>query len=226
MSTMSKLLIVDDDPALLQLYRTRLAGLYEIIDTTDAEEAVALTLEHKPDAIMLDLMMPKFTGFELCNNLHALSYTSGIPIFVVSGESGAQFKQQCEHLGAKAYFEKPVDFAALKLALQTALLKKQPERRDFPRVRLRVPLKLRGTDAGGKPFEESLVTENVSARGFLCQCSASLVNGLKIEVFLTGEQERRAGTAQVVRAESIGAQLRRYGFQFVEQTPEWIFHRS
>jgi len=41
---------------------------YEVIDTQDPEQALGLALEHKPDAILLDLMMPKFSGFELCQS--------------------------------------------------------------------------------------------------------------------------------------------------------------
>jgi DNA-binding response OmpR family regulator len=48
---------------------------YEVIDTVDPEQALGLALEHKPDAILLDLMMPKFSGFELCQSFCSLSYT-------------------------------------------------------------------------------------------------------------------------------------------------------
>jgi DNA-binding response OmpR family regulator len=74
-----KILIVDDDPQLISLHRMRLEDSYEIIDTSEPEEALGLALEHKPGAILLDLMMPKFSGFELCQSFHSLSYTSLIP---------------------------------------------------------------------------------------------------------------------------------------------------
>lgn len=219
---MLKVLIVDDDEAMLGLVRLRLAGTYETIETNDPEQALALALEHKPAAILLDLMMPKFSGFELCQSLHSLSYTSTIPIFVISGESGAKYKQYCENLGARGYFQKPVDFAALKAALDTEIRSKQPERRAHVRIRMRVILKLRGTDINGKPFEESTSTENVSGGGFLCQCTASLARGATVEVLLQGEQDRYAGCAQVVRQESPGAPWQRYGFQFKEVTSDWV----
>jgi CheY-like chemotaxis protein len=59
----------------------------------------------------------KFSGLQLCESLHTLSYTSRIPIFVVSGYGAAQYKEQCEKLGARAFFQKPVNFNALKSAL-------------------------------------------------------------------------------------------------------------
>src|ERR1700674_1831958 len=137
------------------LLRACLSEGYEVIDTGDPEQALALALEHKPDAILLDLMMPGFSGFELCQSFHSLSYTSRIPIFVITGEAGTKYKEHVEGLGAKGYFHKPVDFAALKAALAAELKGKQPERRKHKRVQIRVPLKLRGNDANGKPFEES-----------------------------------------------------------------------
>ncbi len=219
---MQKILVVDDNEAMLGLFRTRLAESYEIIETTEPKEAVALALEHKPDAIVMDLMMPQFSGFELCQNIHSLSYTSAIPVFVVTGE-GPKYREQCEKLGATGYFQKPIDFAALKTALDSAFQKKQPERRRQPRVRMRIVMKLRGTDANETQFEELTATEDASASGFLCRCTASLKRGTKVEVWLAGDRERRAGTAEVVRRESPNTPWQRYGFHLVERTSEWIF---
>jgi DNA-binding response OmpR family regulator len=220
---MPKILIVDDDEAVRGLLRMRLSDVYQVVETGDPEQALGLALEHKPDAILLDLMMPGFSGFELCQSFHSLSYTSRIPIFVITGEAGTKYKEHCESLGAKGYFHKPVDFAALRAALAAELKDKQPERRAHKRVAMRVALKLRGTDSTGKPFEESTTTENVSAGGFLCNSMATLLKGAAVEVFLaTGGHERHAGTAKVVRKESTGSQWQRYGFQFVETTSDWV----
>jgi DNA-binding response OmpR family regulator len=222
---MPKLLVVDDDESVRGLLRTRLSDSYQIVETGDPEQALALALEHKPDAILLDLMMPGFSGFELCQSFHTLSYTSRIPIFVITGEAGAKYKEHCESLGARGYFQKPVDFAALKARLAEELKGKTPERRAHKRVQMRVVLSLRGSDASGKSFTEATSTENVSASGFLCSCSASLVKGAHVEVFLTsGGHERYAGRAQVVRKDAAGSPWQRYGFQFVETTSDWVLH--
>jgi response regulator RpfG family c-di-GMP phosphodiesterase len=219
----AKILVVDDDESVRGLIRMRLSDAYQVVDTGDPEQALALALEYKPDAILLDLMMPGLSGFELCQSFHSLSYTSRIPIFVITGEAGAKYKDHVESLGAKGYFHKPVDFAALKAALAAELETKQPERRKHKRVQMRVALKLRGTDATGKPFEESIATENVSAYGFLSNCTATLVKGSPVEVFLAaGGQEQYAGRAQVVRKESTGTPWHRYGFQFLETTSDWL----
>ncbi len=219
---MFKLLIVDDDVAMRGLLRMRLSDTYEVIDTGDPEEALGLALEHKPAAILLDLMMPKFSGFVLCQNLHSLSYTSRTPIFVISGESAARYKEHCQALGAQDFFEKPVDFQKLKLRLAEAIKANPPERRAHVRVRLRVLIKLKGIDAKGNRFEESTATENVSAGGFLCACTVPLVKDTVVEVFLLSAQEQFAGRARVVRREAHGAPWQRYGFEFQERTPVWV----
>ena len=84
---MKKILVVDDESAMRGLFRMRLADMYDVVDTGDPEQALAIALEQKPDAILLDLMMPKFSGFELCQSFHSLSYTSHVPIYVITGES-------------------------------------------------------------------------------------------------------------------------------------------
>jgi DNA-binding response OmpR family regulator len=217
-----KLLIVDDDESMRGMLRLRLSDAYEIVETGDPEHAIGLALENKPDAILLDLMMPKFSGFELCQSLHSLSYTSRIPIFVITGESGAKYKEHCENLGARGYLQKPVDFAELKNRLSSELQAKQPERRAHVRVRMRVSLKLRGTDAEGREFEELTATENVSAGGFFCPCSVSLTKGAVVEVYVVSQTDRFAGRAAVVRREAGGAPWQRYGFAFQERTIEWV----
>ena len=220
---MPKLLIVDDDESVRGLLRLRLSDTYQVVDTGDPEQALGLALEHKPDAILLDLMMPGFSGFELCQSFHSLSYTSRIPIFVITGEAGTKYKEHVESLGAKGYFHKPVDFAALKAALAAELKDKQAERRAHKRVQMRVSLKLRGTDSNGKAFEESTTTENVSAGGFLCNCVAPLTKGAAVEVFImSGGVERHAGRAHVVRKESTGSAWQRFGFQFDQTTSDWV----
>ena len=91
---------------------------------------------------------------------------------------------------------------------------------------MRVILKLRGKDPNGNPFEETAATENVSAGGFLCGCTASLVKDSVVEVFLAGDPERHAGSARVVRREAPDAPWQQYGFEFVKRTPEWVLQPS
>jgi DNA-binding response OmpR family regulator len=217
-----KILIVDDDEAMRGLLRARLGDSYEVFDTGDPDQALGLALQHKPDAVLLDLIMPKFSGLDLCQSLRSLSYTSRIRVFIVTGKGGAEAQEYCKNLGAVGFFQKPVDFDLLKRRLAEELESQRPERRSQTRVRMRVSLKLRGADAAGRPFEELTTTENVSAGGFLCNCSASLNPGTMVEVFLVRGGERYVGLARVVRKESSDMNWQRYGFRLEEKEDEWV----
>jgi PleD family two-component response regulator len=99
---MDKLLIVDDEESMRRLLRINLADRYEIIETGNPEEALALAMQDKPSAILLDLRMPKYSGFELCRTFNSLTSTQLIPLIIVSGEAGATTKSICKELGATA----------------------------------------------------------------------------------------------------------------------------
>jgi CheY-like chemotaxis protein len=219
---MGKLLLVDDDEALRRMMRLTLGDMHEIVDTGVPEEALALALEHRPDAILLDLRMPNYSGFELCQTFTGFSSTQLIPVIVVSGEAGGKTKEFCKELGAVAYFEKPVDFAALSDFIAKTLGERRIERRSEVRVRLRVSLKLRGKDSRGESFEVVTSTENVSKSGFFCGCNVDLEQGATVEVSLIGQYEVPVGTATVVRSEWSETLYPRYGFRFLQKTGTWV----
>ena len=60
---MAKLLVVDDDDALRRLMRLELCDSYEVLDSGEPQHGLALALEHQPDTILLDLRMPKYSGY-------------------------------------------------------------------------------------------------------------------------------------------------------------------
>lgn len=220
---MDKILIVDDEDAMRGLLKMRLADRYEVIDTGDPVQALGLALEHKPHAILLDLMMPDCSGFELCQSFRNLSYTARIPVFVISGESAAKYGDYMSTLGAAGYFEKPIDFCRLRTQLANELKTRPLERRAHTRVRMKLILKLKGVDARQRSFEQLTTTENVSAGGFLCPLQIDLSLESTFQAFLSGSgTERYVGSVRVVRREAAGTPWQRYGFQFIERTAEWI----
>jgi two-component system, cell cycle response regulator DivK len=220
---MDKILVVDDDDAMRGMLKMRLSDTYETIDTGNPVKALELALEHKPRAILLDLMMPDCSGFELCQSFHNLSYTARIPIFIVTGESAGKYRDYMSGLGATGYFEKPIDFAKLKGQLASELQKRPSERRAHVRVRMKVVLKLKGVDASQHSFEQLTTTENVSAGGFLCPLPLALSSDSSLQVFLSGAgHDRFVGVVRVVRTEASGTPWQRYAFEFTERTAEWI----
>ena len=219
---MKKLLVIDDDLRVRSLIRTRLQSTYELFDTGDPDEAFGLVLANKPDAILLDLMMPGHTGFELCQSLNAVTYSSNIPIFILSGEDGNKFKDHCKSLGACGYFEKPIDFATLRDAIESELSRRRVYRRVHARVPFKVTLKLVGQDENNNPKVEMVTTENISAGGFLCASLAAMLKDVVWDVYLSGQEERYVGKARVVRKEKSGTPWQKYGFQFIVKTKDWL----
>jgi CheY-like chemotaxis protein len=217
-----RLLVIDDDESMRKLLRFRLENFYEIIDTSDPEEGISLALQQKPDAILLDLMMPKYSGFEICQTLSSLSFTQRIPIFIVSGESVSRYRDFCENLGAKGFFPKPVDFYELGKALAEAIEGSHYARRVEARVRFRTMLRLRGVDSTGTPFELVTVTENVTANGFLCGWQSNMKDGAVVDVYLAGNPQQFVGKAQVVRVDGLGTSGQACDFQFLEKPTAWI----
>jgi CheY-like chemotaxis protein len=219
---MRKVLVVDDDEALRRLIRLELSDTYEVIDSGEPEQGLALALANEPDAILLDLRMPNYSGYELLEMFTSFSRTQMIPVIVVSGESGGQTKEHCQQLGAAGYFEKPIDFEALLACLSQIAKSRRLVPRTEVRVRLRVPLKLRGSDSHGKKFEEVATTENVSLSGFLCGCAVELAINSIVDIYMTSSGEDYVGKAMIVHADSRGAPLRRYGCRFTEKTGPWV----
>src|SRR5262249_15899778 len=154
--------------------------------------------------------------------LSSLSFTQLIPIFIVSGESAARYRDFCQNLGAKAYFQKPVDFEALQAGLARELGANRAERRREPRVRLRIMLKLRGEDTNPKPFQSLSVNENVSLHGFACTCTESLAIGSTVDVYLMSQGEKLVGKARTIRTDWPNTPGQIYAFQFTTPPNDWI----
>jgi DNA-binding response OmpR family regulator len=219
---MGKLLVVDDDEVLRRLIRLELSDIYEIIDSGEPDQGLALALECRPNAILLDLRMPKYSGYDLLQTFTSFSCTQMIPVIVVSGEGGSQTKERCKELGAAAYFEKPIDFDALRACLQQIVKSRPHIARSEVRVRLRISLKLCGTDSQGKRFDAAATTEDVSVSGFLCVSTAELATGSILDVYLTSSGGTYAGKASIAHSSSKNAPLRQYGCRFIEKAGPWV----
>jgi DNA-binding response OmpR family regulator len=219
---MHHLLLIDDDEAMRKLLRVQLESSYKITDTPDPEQGIVLALQQKPDAILLDLMMPRYSGFEICQTLSSLSFTQKIPIFIVSGESSARYERFCRNLGAKGFLQKPVDFDKLRKELAAAIDGKHVAKRAEARVRIRAALKLCGLDSAGAPFDTTVMTENVTANGFRCGCLTSLKHATVIEVYLATIGAQFVGKAQVTGIDAPGTAGQTCEFQFTETPLDWV----
>src|SRR5712692_10531318 len=117
-----RILIVDDTPANLHILQLRLAASgYEIITATDGEEAIAAARQHHPDLILLDVMMPKLDGIEVCRQLRADPSLPFIPIIMVTARTDARDVVAGLEAGGDEYLTKPADQAALVARVKSML---------------------------------------------------------------------------------------------------------
>ena len=219
---MSKVLVVDDDEALRRLMHLELGDSYEVIDSGEPERGLAMALEHKPDAILLDLRMPRYSGYELLQTFTSFSHIQKVPIIIVSGEAGGQTKENCKRLGAAAYFEKPIDFDGLREFLKRVSGKRRHTPRSEVRVRLCVTLRLKGAHGDGKTFTEIVTTEDLSLSGFRCCSFAKLSLNTVLDVFLPNQADEYVGKARIANCTEDANLLWHYGCRFIEKSGTWI----
>src|SRR6266481_4740815 len=85
---MAKILLVEDDVNLREIYSARFAAeSYEVITASDGEEALATAVREKPDLIVLDVMMPKISGFDVLDILRSTPETKATKIVLMTARS-------------------------------------------------------------------------------------------------------------------------------------------
>lgn len=109
-----KILIVDDEPHIVELVRVCLEDTeYDIVEAYDGEEALVKAREEHPDVILLDIMLPKKDGYEVCRELKTNGDTGDIPIVMLTAKGQEVDKVKGFQSGADSYMTKP--FSPLRL---------------------------------------------------------------------------------------------------------------
>jgi len=104
---MSKIMLVEDDTSLLEIYQARLeAEGFNIVTARDGEEALTVALKEHPDLIIADVMMPKVSGFDMVDILRSTPETKGTKIIMMTALNQAEDKARAKRLGADKYLVK------------------------------------------------------------------------------------------------------------------------
>jgi len=108
-----RLIIAEDDPASLRLYRTYAERRgHQVLAAQDGASTLLLAATEHPDAILLDIALPKLDGRDVLRQLKASPHTAHIPILVVSASGGdPNVRSQLIELGAHDVAEKPIDLS-------------------------------------------------------------------------------------------------------------------
>lgn len=126
--TKAKILIVDDEPIIIELLSQELSKMYQIYVASSGKRALELSQTELPDLILLDISMPDMDGFEICRKLKRLSATMNIPIIFVTGHDSAEDEVKGLELGAVDYLAKPFNMALVRVRIKNQLqLKKKSD---------------------------------------------------------------------------------------------------
>ena len=123
-SSKPRVLLVDDDPSIQKIYKKRLvvAG-YEVQTCFDGEEALQQVRTHPPEVIILDIMLPKLNGYEVCSRLKDDAATKDIPIIMFTARGELPHHIAGFLVGANAYISKTCDSKLLLEQVQSLVKK-------------------------------------------------------------------------------------------------------
>lgn len=125
-ATQPKILVVDDNSTNVELICMHLKAFpYQIIKAYDGDQALQMVEEEKPDLILLDLMMPKISGYEVCQKLKKDQKTALIPIIIITALRELDDKIKAMELGADDFLIKPFNKLELTTRIKSLLRLKQ-----------------------------------------------------------------------------------------------------
>ncbi|MBD2752518.1 hybrid sensor histidine kinase/response regulator transcription factor [Spirosoma validum] len=123
-----RLLLVEDNDELARFIAESLPMNYRIRRAVNGRDGLEQALEHVPDLIISDVMMPLMDGFTLCNQLKTDQRTSHIPVILLTAKSSVENRLAGLSLGADDYLTKPFQLAELQLRVRNQLVSKQRQR--------------------------------------------------------------------------------------------------
>ncbi len=222
-----RVLVVDDEPQIGELISEALSNEFDVVTARSGEEAIRRAVLEHPNCILMDVMMPQMGGFMLCEILKSIKQTRLIPILIVSAKPRQEVWSMAQEMGALDYIEKPFTISAIADAVHRAMTVAPVERRRTPRVKMKLPILLRGKDAQGREFEIHSETEDVSRFGALVRLPVRIHVGEVVELqqdsFPGVHMEAIKTRARVVWNDSEGTiGPYRHGLEFLEATGSWV----
>ncbi|HLD36449.1 MAG TPA: response regulator [Planctomycetota bacterium] len=124
---MKTILVIDDEKDLIKLIDLHLSKEeYLVISAKNGIEGLDIALKHKPDLILLDIMMPKLDGLEVCKRLKSATETSSIPVVMLTAKAQETDKVIGLELGADDYITKPFSPRELVARVKAVLRRSEP----------------------------------------------------------------------------------------------------
>src|SRR5437867_77971 len=119
---MKTILIVEDDPQVRRMMvRSLMNPEIEFVEAESGPQAVQLAQSKLPDLILLDLLLPGFDGFEVCNQLRLTAATAKIPVVLITGRGDSEDQARATELGAVDFISKPFSPQELQARVKAQL---------------------------------------------------------------------------------------------------------
>jgi twitching motility two-component system response regulator PilH len=107
-------LLIEDDPDQRRFLERMLVGSgWRVMAAADGDTGLLAAAEHRPDAIVLDIMMPRLNGYQACRRLKADPATSSIPVIIATTKDQPADEFWAKEVGADAFLAKPIDIRDL-----------------------------------------------------------------------------------------------------------------
>ncbi len=106
---MNRILVVEDNAMNLELVLQLLEDDYELLTAEDGEEGVAQARAHKPDLILMDLLLPKLTGWDATAQIRKIDELKKVPIIALTAHAVQSELDRAMEAGCNAYVTKPLD---------------------------------------------------------------------------------------------------------------------
>lgn len=124
-ANLSRILIIDDDSYFINMVKNALQDICIVDSSTNAKNGLNMASQQPlPDLILLDIMMPGTSGYQVCRELKRDPVTFGIPVIFVSGLDKVSEKVRCFELGGVDFVTKPVDIEVLTARIKNHLMLK------------------------------------------------------------------------------------------------------
>ncbi len=115
-------LVADDNGDTRRVVRWMLEQKgYAVIEAEDGQQAVAAAVSHRPDLILMDLLMPVVDGFDAVRQVREHEELRGVPVIAMTARDAATSRDRAEGLGFNQYLSKPLDFLRLNVVIEKLL---------------------------------------------------------------------------------------------------------
>lgn len=223
-----KVLIVEDNPDVLEVLRYELSPHYEVVAATNGIEGLEAAAQYDPDIVVTDVMMPEMDGLEFCRRIREAREICHLPIIALTARGAEEHHVEGIEIGVDEYFVKPVKIPLLLARIEN-LLKSRSQLRDVFSKQIVVESKSVAVVSSDQDLldraiallEENLQTENYSVEKFAKDLGFSRVSlyrklkaitGLTVVDFMRSIRLKRA--AQLLQSTdlSVGEILFQVGF--------------